>query len=131
MIRSKRRTTSRFSSHTFLSVLVVLSGIVAYKLSVTAYEKYQINKQISNLDTKLQSVAEESDRLEALIDRLENKDEVEKEARRKLNLVKEGEKTVIITDVARAEAKEDPEVTVASSHWTVNPKKWFTTIFSD
>lgn len=131
MIRSKRRSRFRFSSHAIFAVVVALSGVAAYKVYTAAYERYQINKQISNLDAKLKSISEESGRLQALIDRFQNKDEVEKEARKKLNLVKEGEKTVIITDIARAEGKTEPEIIVTSPHWLANPQKWYDTIFGN
>ena len=130
MIRSRRRKGfNPFFSKAFLALVVVAAGFLSYKVYVVSYEKYQINKQISNLDAQLRALADKGESLKGAIERLKYKDVIEKEARKKLNFVKEGEKAVIITDAARAEGTAPSAEVTASPGLLSNPKKWYEAIF--
>ena len=131
MFRPRRRPKgfNLFSSKAFLVFVVVVAGFLSYKVYVVSYEKYQINKQISNLDAQLRALADKGENLKGLIERLKDKDVIEKEARKKLNFVKEGEKAVIITDAARAQEEKPIAVPSTSSDLLSNPKKWLDTLF--
>ncbi len=131
--RKSRNAFRVFLSRVFFAALIAIAGFLSYKVYIVSYEKYQINKQISNLDAQLRALAQKSEGLKLLVARLHNKDVIEKEARKKLNLVKEGEKTVIITDKNKRQKTAAPlTVKIASSSdWLVNPRKWFEVLFPE
>ena len=82
-----------------LGIGALLAAIImlGYKIYGVSYEKYQINKKVTTLDAVMAELGQKSDDLKALVGRLENKDYIEKEARKKLNFQKPGEQPVIIT----------------------------------
>lgn len=135
MIRSRKRGRGFYSffSKTAAALLIVAVGFLAYKVYAVSYQKYQINKQISNLDDQLRALAQKSEGLKTLVTRLQDKDVIEKEARKKLNFVKEGEKAVIITSGApqTKNGAAIPAKNIASPNWISNSKKWFDVLFGN
>ncbi len=131
-MKRRKKGIGPFASKALIPLVIVAAAFLSYKVYVVSYEKYQINKRISTLDTELRALAEKGEGLKSLVARLQDTDVIEKEARKKLNFVKEGEKAVIITGPA-AEAKEegkaDPKETEEEGIFS-NPKKWFETLFS-
>lgn len=83
----------------FLGVVAILAALslLVFKVYTVSYEKYQINKKITILDDAMNELNNRGNDLKALIAKLGNTDYLEKEARKKLNFQKPGEKPVIIT----------------------------------
>lgn len=123
-----RRKKGTFKRKLWVVSLVALAGILGYKVLAVSYEKYQITEQISNLDGELASLDAKSKDLQALIGRLKDKEFIEKEARKKLNLSKEGEKAVIIVNPQKTSAQKKKEGSAAPKKES-NPQKWFRTLF--
>lgn len=109
--------------------LVAIAGVLAYKVGRVSYEKYQITKHISTIDGELKALSAKSDDLHTLIKRLNDSAYVEKEARKKLNLQKEGEKAVIIVGGPDTATKKKEGVQSAAEGKESNPRKWFRILF--
>ena len=109
--------------------LVALAGILGYKVFVVSYEKYQITAEISNLDSELTALNAKNKDLQALIGRLQDKEFIEKEARKKLNLSKVGEKAVIIVNPQKTAAQNKKQAEVQKKE--SNPYRWFRTLFGE
>ena len=98
MVIMRRKKKSRGFLKLFvafaLSAAIIMLG---YKIYGVSYEKYQINKKVTTLDAVMAGLSQKTEDLKALVGRLEDKDYIEKEARKKLNFQKPGEQPVIIT----------------------------------
>lgn len=94
-----RKVSKSYKIIKFLAVAAVLAalGLLVFKVYTVSYEKYQINKKITILDDAMDELNNRGNDLKALIAKLESADYLEKEARKKLNFQKPGEKPVIIT----------------------------------
>lgn len=132
MLRRRRGSSLSFASKALIPLVIVAAAFLSYKVYVVSYEKYQINKRISTLNAELDTLAEKGEGLKMLVTRLQDTDIIEKEARKKLNFVKEGEKAVIITGLT-AEAKEEDQTSQERKEEGVfsNPKKWFDVLFGE
>lgn len=109
--------------------LVAIAGVLVYKVGRVSYEKYQITKQISNIDGELKALSAKSADLNALIKNLNNSAYVEKEARKKLNFQKKGEKAVIIVGARDAAIQKKDNTQSTPQGEESNPRKWFRAIF--
>jgi len=85
-------TSSKF--FIFLLILVLI-GVVA-ATTKESYRRYQINKKVAEFKKQVELLKEENQTLSNLIDYFSSEQSLEKEARIKLNLLKEGEKLIII-----------------------------------
>ena len=75
-----------------ISIIILIFLISFVKLMV---RKYAINKQISGLDSKIETLEKQNSDFEKIINSFNDPDVVETEARLRLNLQKEGEKVII------------------------------------
>lgn len=124
-----RRKKGMFKRKLWVISLVALAGFFGYKVFVVSYEKYQITAEISNLDSELTALNAKNKDLQALIGRLQDKEFIEKEARKKLNLSKAGEKAVIIVNPQKTAAQNKKQVETQKEE--SNPYKWYRTLFSE
>jgi len=86
----------------FIFILaLLLIGIVA-AFGREGYGNYQLNKEISGLKKEIESLKKNNEELSGLVDYYNSEKSLEGEARLKLNLVKEGEKLVIISPEGQA-----------------------------
>jgi len=78
--------------------LLIIAAIFFVSISFLrkTYKNYKINKEIENLKSKIESLKDENLELSSLINHLETDNFVEKEARLKFGLKKEGENVFII-----------------------------------
>jgi len=135
MMRSRKHTKrlQPFLLKAFVTALLIAAGFLSWRVYSVSYQAYQAKEIISSLDVQLNTLAQKSGDLETLIQQLQDKGVIEKEARLQLNYVKEGEKAVIITG-ARASSGSSGDVvdnaTSTQSWLSQNPKKWFTMLFS-
>lgn len=86
------------SSKIFL--FIVLFALIGLVLNVgrESYHKYQLTKEIRNLETEIKKVEGRNRQLSDLMNYFSEESFLEKEARIKLNLQKPGEKIVIFSD---------------------------------
>lgn len=106
---------------------VVLSGVLAVVLFVTArllVEKYQVDKQVRDLQARADKIRGENQQLSDLVGYLNTTQFQEKEAREKLNLKKDGEFVVALPPNQQNQPAPAP-VPVLS-----NPQKWYNYFFN-
>lgn len=105
-----------------LRLLVVSSFFilffVSYKLFEQTYKQNQINQDIAQMQEEINKLNQDNQDLGELINYLQTDDFKEKEAKDKLNLIKEGESLVLIKekDIQKEkpekEEKNSPEVII-------------------
>jgi len=89
----------------FLSLLAFIwLGLV---LTKTVYKKYQLNQEIESLKVEIAKMDKKEQELTKLIDYLGSQDYLEKEAREKLNLKKEGESVLMVSETELAKELSD------------------------
>ena len=117
-----------FSSKIFVVVLVlVLSGIVI-AITKESYRKYQMDKEVAGFEKEIKAIREKNESFANLLDYFNSERSSEKEARLKLNLLKEGEKLVIIS----SDKKPDSENQVLENiqkEQASNFQKWWGYLF--
>lgn len=85
-------------SYSFLIIILTLILIgVIIAVAKESYRKYQIEREIANIQKEIDFLKNKNESLSAFLDYLEHNSSLEKEARLKLNLLKEGEKLIIIS----------------------------------
>ena len=124
-----RRTSKGKKTKIIVLTLGMIASFLAYKVGRVSYEKYQITRQISTIDGELKALSAKSDDLQTLIKHLNDDTYVEKEARKKLNLQKEGEKAVIIVGGSTTAIKKKENTQSAADGGESNPQKWFRVLF--
>ena len=118
-----------------LGIGALLAAIVSlgYKIYGVSYEKYQINKKVTTLDAVMAELSQKSEDLKALVGRLEDKNYIEKEARKKLNFQKPGEQPVIITKKGaganNGSAVKNSQSSDKNNQEESNIKLWYNTFF--
>ena len=134
----KRRNKKSRGFIKFFVALALLAAIIilSYKIYGVSYKKYQINKKVTTLDAVMAELSQKADDMKALVGRLENKDYIEKEARKKLNFQKPGEQPVIITKKGAganngAVAKNNSDASVKNSQEESNIKLWYNMFFGE
>jgi len=87
-----------FESKYFIWCLVVVFGFALISLGREGYRYFQISEEIRNLEQKISNLKKENDELLKMRDIFNSSEFLEDEARKKSNMVKEGESIIIITD---------------------------------
>ncbi|MDP2812683.1 MAG: septum formation initiator family protein [bacterium] len=105
----------------FLVILLILSFV---KVSKEVILRYEINKEIKELETQLGELEDKNQKMEQLVAYLNTEEYVEKQARLKLNLSKPGEKQIFLTG---NESVDDLEV---SGDDSPNIMKWYDYFFN-
>ena len=131
----KRRNKKSRGFIKFFVALALLAAIImlGYKIYGVSYEKYQINKKVTTLDAVMAELSQKSEDLKALVGRLEDKNYIEKEARKKLNFQKPGEQPVIITKKGaganNGSAVKNSQSSDKNNQEDSNIKLWYNTFF--
>ena len=86
------------ASRLFLFGVMLVLVILSVKTGRESYRKYQLNKEINELRAEIERLEGKNQQLSRLIKDLKQGFYLEKEARRRLNLKKEGERVVILPD---------------------------------
>ena len=105
--------------------LLVLLFFVTYKLSHQVYRQNKVNEEVDALQAEIDQLDQENQDLNELISYLQTDDFKEKEAKDKLNLIKEGEKLILVkehelqTETSRENIKKETEIIVhhANYYW--------------
>ncbi|MDA3815633.1 MAG: septum formation initiator family protein [Patescibacteria group bacterium] len=109
----------------FLIILgVCLLFFIVFKYSKEAYKQKTVNREIAELQAEIDKLNQDNKNLQGLIEYFQTDDFKEKETKDKLNLVKEGERLVLIKEkeipVETVEEDREVEVTVNRPnyyHW--------------
>ena len=112
----------------FLLVLILI-GIIA-AVGKESYRKYQIDKEVGGIKKEIESLKEENQALSNLLDYFNSEESLEKEARLKLNLLKEGEKLVIITPNKKTDSENQLSEDIEEKQPS-NFEKWLKYLFKD
>jgi len=117
----------------FVALLIIVFLISFYAVNVFN-KKREVEAEIKKLKNENISLEEKKSELGNLLDYFQDKSFIEKEARRRLNLQKSGEKAVIIVDKREKEdmsasATESSEKLMNNSGSLINPRKWLNFIF--
>ncbi len=86
-----------WGSNIFTAFLVVILIFSIIKVTKEIVLRYEINQQISELETKLSDLESKTNKMDELIAYLKTDEYIEKEARLKLNLSKPGERQINIS----------------------------------
>ncbi|KKS26061.1 MAG: Septum formation initiator [Parcubacteria group bacterium GW2011_GWC2_42_6] len=98
----KRIFTSRFFLFALL-LAVIWTGIV---LINTHYKKNQLKSEVDNLKSEIEKIDKNNEELAELINYFGSSDFLEKEAKEKLNLKKEGENVIMVPKAAISGASD-------------------------
>jgi len=81
-----------------ITLFVLLLGFIwlSVQLVNVFYRKYKLNKEIEDLKAQISSSEKSNRQISAMLDYLSSQNFLEKEAREKLNMKREGEEVVII-----------------------------------
>jgi len=82
----------------FLLLLAVMW--LALVLVKTFYKKHQLDSEIANLKKEIDKIDKKDQELSNLLNYFDNQNFLEKEAKEKLNMKKEGENVVIVSEVS-------------------------------
>jgi len=134
MNRENKNFISRILySQKFLALVgLVLIVLISFPLARSISKRYQINKEIKDLDKEIGEVETQNKDLKQLINYLESDQFVEEKARLNLGLKKEGENVVVIKETALANSDSTAEENKAASLKNFsNTKKWWNYFFNN
>lgn len=134
---SENKIKQILSSKVFLFAIllaVIWLGLVSVK---SYYRKYQLDQEIARLKIEIGKTDQRNQEIANLIDYLGNPDFLEKEAKEKLNLKKEGESVIMVPEAAISEqeiatrpvATPEPETKKMSGIRENNLIKWWRYFF--
>lgn len=124
-------TIKKFTSSKFFIILLILILIgVITALGKEGYRKYQLDREMASLKEEISSLKKENEEVSELLNYFESDEFLEKQARLKLNLLKQGEKLIII----RPEKKDTLSSVSVEENKTKkdfsNIKKWLDYLFN-
>ncbi len=111
------------SSKFFIFILILIFIGVITAATKESYRKYQISKETTGLKKEIESLKEENELLSNILDYLNSEKSLEKEARLKLNLLKEGEKLVIIAPDKKTDSENQSQKDIQETQ-SSNFKNW-------
>lgn len=115
----------------FLIIILtlILIGVVA-AFGKESYRKYEMDREIANLKKEIESLKDKNKLLSNLLDYFNSEKSLEKEARLKLNLLKEGEKLIIISSDKKTDLENQATENIQEERVS-NFDKWWGYLFVD
>ncbi len=110
------------SSKILIFCLILILALIVFAFAKESYRKFKISKEVSALLKDIQSLRDKNGDLSNLLNYFNSNESLEKEARLKFNLSKEGEKLVIIGSDGQKNFKN--QVSEESKKEVSNFKKW-------
>lgn len=95
----------------FIFLIPILLALVT-GISQKFYYRYEIKKELGKLNTEIADLNKQKEDLNQLVDYYKNESNLEKEARVRLNLKKEGEKVVIILPQATSTGESNESISI-------------------
>ena len=116
-----------FHSKAFIFGLLIIFILIVIAAGREGYRNYKINQEIKNLQKKIEELSKANTELSEMEKYLQSDEFLEKEARLKLNLIREGEKLIIIkkSEEPRLEEVKSEEV----NKKIPNIRKWWEYFF--
>lgn len=136
MLKTKKPPFNFLRSKLALLIFLVILGFVITSWAKLVYKKHLIDKEVSALKQEVSQMEAENQKMASLIKYLRSNTFIERSAREKFNLQKEGEKVAIITTSDQPASPEsissDSPVEVSSSKPSnaSNPLKWWQYFFT-
>ena len=123
-----------FASRIFLFALLLIFIWFGIKAVRMVSQKQELEKEISNLKSEIEKLDKSSREFSQLMDYLKDPNYLEKEAKEKLNLKKQGENVVLVPEVNITGAAADPLASQIKSETVSvepesNPVKWWKFFF--
>jgi len=118
-----------FQSKYFIFVLAGFLILLIIAAGREGYRNYQISQKIDNLEKRIETLNGSNEELAEMEKYLQSEEFWEKEARLKLNLIKEGEKLVIIKKSEENQISEEEEKETKENGEISNPQKWWNYFF--
>jgi cell division protein FtsB len=87
-----------FESKYFIWCLIVVFGFVLVSLGREGYRYFRTAEEIRELEEKINDLKNENEELTQIKETFNSQEFLEDEARRKLNMVKEGESVIIVAE---------------------------------
>lgn len=78
--------------------LILILVLVVIAMGREAYRYYKVSEEISDLEKKIEDLQKSNEELTRIRDYFTSKEFLEDEARKKLNMIKEGESVIIISN---------------------------------
>jgi len=117
-----------FHSKIFIFGLLIIFILVVVAAGREGYRNYKINQEIKNLQRRIEELSKTNTELSEMEKYLRSDEFLEKEARLKLNLIREGEKLVIIK---KSEEESVPEEQKTEEIKNIsNIQKWWKYFFN-
>jgi len=121
--RKKNIRQSIWGSNIFTFLLFILLVLSFIKVSKEVLLRYEINKEIKQLENQLSELEDKTSKMDQLISYLRTDEYIEKEARLKLNFSKPGEKQI---NLSPSKFSQDDFI---KNNNQANPIKWFNYFF--
>jgi cell division protein FtsB len=118
-----------FMSFPFISCVIILAAVwVGISLAREILRNRTIDMEIKRIEAEAQSLEVKNLEVLNLVQQFEDTDFLEKEARLKLGLQKEGEKVVVIN-----KSGQGAEIGVSDNSWLYisNPARWWNYFFKN
>lgn len=103
-----------FKSKIFFIFLIPVLLALSFGIFQELYYRYKVKGELDKLNAEIVILDKQKDDLNQLVDYYKNESNLEKEARIRLNLKKEGEKVVIILPQATSTTQSEESVFVLS-----------------
>ncbi len=115
--------TKLYNSNLIIIILFIVLVFSFIKVSKEVILRYNINKEINNLEEQFTKLNKEKDNLNDLVAYLKTDQYIEEEARLKLNLSKPGEKQINLIK------GDNREIEIIKNDDLNNYQKWFNYFF--
>jgi len=112
----------------FIVFLVLILILVLIAMGREAYRFYKISQEIGNLEKRIENLKKDNEELLKIKEYFTSKEFLEDEARIKLNMTKEGESVIFISNLDAAEeesASEEQHIKIS------NFKLWWKYFFGE
>jgi cell division protein FtsB len=116
-----------FYSKYFIIFLALVLILVVVALGRESYRNFRIGREVKDLEKKTENLKISIDDLLKTQDFFHSQEFLEKEARLKLNLIKPGEKLIIVTQQEEPEEKAEQKETAAKE--ISNIQRWWEYFF--
>lgn len=119
------------TSRLLFGVMLAILSFIVFALSKEIIRRHQIDKEIEAMKKEIIDLEKENNELSSLLEYYNTETFKEKEARKRLGLMKEGEKAVALPPTKENPA-EEPKISEDQKNENLsNPQKWWNYIFNN
>ena len=112
---------SHLTQYLLFGGLLFAVGFVGFRAAQATIDRIKIAQEVKLLQTQLDALRQQSGALRSAIHNLDRPEALEQEARKRLNVSKEGERTIVLVPQGERAA-----VTSISENQSVQPKEYVT-----